>query len=1088
MARRSDDKVISCLALTFWYDFIESQGLSRDEFQAGLRYSPEYLDNRLNSIDYETFLECERRIEKMFPDEPDLHTRIGRHLGSTKGFGFIRVLIRAVTSPFQVYARIPGVVKRFLFPFIDIRFERTSRNTMRAIYRFDDAYRPTDAFFLTVKGMLEGVPTMMGAPAAEVEYRRLDAQTARFDITLGRWLGPVEFVRGLGHNVLGIARMRLRNLGDAAVELEETNRLLQEKVEDLTLAQAALHRKVRDLTVLNTLARQATSELELERLLRASVAVISDELGGVPVAVLMPAAEARGWRVAAARRIAEERRSGIAAVVERQTRAPGRAGEAGDVAGDVAGDLDAAWTVLPMRSGEELVGALALSAAGSEEFDRGLLDAIADQLAVAVANAVSYRDNNDLRDNLELRVRERTAELDEARGKLEDTVARLEQSMQARRNFFTNVSHEIKTPLTLILAPLDDMEVALDRTGDRDATGNLRIVRDNAEALLRLVNEILDFARFDEGRLPMSPAVVDLAAMIDDVTAYLRPLADRRDVRLVCERADESVAVEVDPKLIRRALVNLIVNAIKYIDPGDEVVVRLSREEGEIRIAVADTGPGIPPEEQARIFERFQRASDSRGRVVEGSGVGLAMVRDIVQLHGGVVELESVVGEGSVFRLRLPATAARAGAVDALPDATVDDAWRETMPLDAGNADDLAVARLVSPAGGGGGGLTEGGTGRVLLVEDNRQMRTFLSRLLARRHSVLVAEDGVEALEIALEELPDVILSDVMMPRLGGYELTRRLKADPRTRNIPVVLITARHGTEAALDGFASGADDFLVKPFSPPELMARIDAQLRIRQLTISLLRSEKQAALGIVSAGVAHEVLNPLNVIVNSLPLLTRTFARLREGTARDAELTTSQALLGAMDKSADRIRRVVQAFRTFARQEPGKMLLHATRLDEAVEAVLSILQYRLGQSIQVHRDFRFAEPIVCYPDLLEQVVMNLIVNASDAIGVGSGNIWITTERDGAEVRIRVRDDGPGVSPENRERIFTPFYTTKPPGSGTGLGLPISREILNLHQGTVSLAPSDGVGAEFVIALPFVSPDTGHQEHIELTGELSP
>lgn len=1083
MPRSSHGKDISCLALTFFYDFVESRGHSRREVQAGLPYPPEHLDNRLNWVDYDTFLAMEQRVGKMFPDEPDLYVNIGRHLGRTKGFGFIRVLIRAVTSPFQVYYRIPGVVKRFLFPFVDARFEKTGRNALRATYTFADGYEPTDAWFLTVRGMLESVPTMMGAPPATVQYTRVAPQTAQFDITLKQWLGPVEFIRGVGANVLGIARMRLRNLGDAAVELEETNRLLLEKVDDLTRAQEELHRRVRDLSVLNALARNATSELDLERLLRNSVSVISDELGGLPAAVLMPATGPEGWRVAAAERVPEVQAEGIRRIVARLPFPGMRTAEPHETRG---------WTVLPMRSAEELVGVLVLATEGSEEFDRSLLAAIADQLAVAVANAVSWQVINDLRDNLERRVRERTAELDEARGKLEDTVVRLEQSDRARRDFFTNVSHEIKTPLTLILAPLDDTEAALRQTGNTEAVQNLHIIRDNARGLLRLVNEILDFARLDEGRLPLAPELVDVGRLVEDVTAYLRPLAERREVDLACERPPEPLVARLDPKLVRRALVNLIVNAIKYIDGGDEIRVRLTRESGEVRIEVADTGPGIPPEQHARIFERFQRAHDSRGRVVEGSGVGLAMVRDIVQLHGGVVELESAVGQGSVFRLRLPWTGNGGATAAAVSES--DDSWRDELALDAtvssmpAVASDEAVPQIL-PGAPAPGALAEGGTGRVLLVEDNAQMRTFLARLLGRRHTVLTAEDGVEALDLARRELPDVVLTDVMMPRMDGYELARHLKADPRTRNIPLVLITARHGTEAALEGFASGADDFLVKPFSPPELLARIDAQLRIRQLTISLLRSEKQAALGIVSAGIAHEVLNPLNVIVNSVPVLDRTFHRIQDGTVKERELTTAGSLLTMMDASADRIRRVVQAFRTFARQEPGKLLLHSTRLDEAIDAVLSILQYRLGEAIAVHRDYRYTGPVVCYPELLEQVVMNVVVNAADAIGSRGGNIWVTTDRVGADVTIRVRDDGPGVPPADRERIFTPFYTTKPPGSGTGLGLPISREVLALHRGTVEVAPpGEGRGAEFILAFPYVSPDVGQQDHVELTGEVVP
>ncbi|MBP7127629.1 response regulator [Myxococcota bacterium] len=1078
MPKQSRPHEVSCLGLTFIYDFMKSRGVPRRRLQEGLPYPPEYLDNRLNWIDFHTMCTIEKRLEEIFPGEPDIHLQIGRTLGRTGGFGFIRVLIRSVTSPFQVYGQLTHMVPRFLFPFCHPTFERLGPNHIRGHYHFDPGFGPTQPFIDTVQGILMSVPTLMGAPEASVTVSRSSPQDVIYDIRLQEWVGPLERVRGVVRNVLGISRMHLLNLPDAASELEETNRLLMEKVDALTEAQDELNRKVRDLSVLNSLARASASELDLERLVAGVTAVLSDQLGQIPVSVLLRDSETGNWRTAASSRILPGELPGLLAQVRAW------AGEEGRATGGAPLRLTTLdrWAVLPLRSKDLLLGALALSTGPEADYDSTLLEAIADALAVAVDNALSVQVIRDLRDNLELRVKERTAELEQARGQLEDTVARLERSDRARREFFTNVSHELKTPLTLILAPLDELEARLRAKGVEEGLDTLRTMRDNAQSLLRMVNEILDFARLDEGRVPVSPEDLDLSAFVEEVVGHLRPLADRRNVRLECRRPPRRVQARVDPKLLRRALVNLVVNAIKYVDPHDQVTVRLATRGDQVLLEVEDTGPGIPEPEQRRIFERFQRASDARGRVVEGSGIGLAMVRDIMALHGGSVELDSQVGRGSIFRLRLSRRS------EAMPARSQEAGGKAPASLSEVLLDAEFQAEVHAPAGGATTcpALPEdrSAAGRVLLVEDNPEMREFLCRILSRRHQVWAATDGVEGLALARRELPDVVVSDVMMPRMDGFEMCRRLKGDPPTRGIPVILLTARHGTDAVVEGLQAGADDFVVKPFSTPELLARVDAQLRIRSLTLSLLRSEQQASLGVVSAGIAHEVLNPVNAIVNSVPPLRKAIARLAKGGSRTADdVVVCEALLGAVEQSGERIHRIVEAFRSVTRPGGEQPALQVARPGEVVDAVLQMLRYRLDADsrIRVHRRYGWDEPMLCYPELLGQVVMNLAGNALDALGSSGGNLWISTERSGDQVRIRVRDDGPGIPPEVRERIFTPFFTTKPPGSGTGLGLSISREIMALHRGTLDLSPAAGRGTEFVATLPYYPPEAGDSEASE-------
>ena len=1031
---RPSAKAVSCLSLTFFYDYLERRKIPRAALQEGLPYSPEHLDGRTNWIDYPTFLEIERRMQVLCP-EPGLFFEIGRTFAQTTGFGFLRVIFRSVVSPYQLYRLLPRVVKRFLFPFVEIHFQRLDASHFRGVYTFDEGYPASDAFFETVRGILTGAPTMLGVPPAEVGWRRTSPLQAVFDVALLRETGWAPRLKGAGRRTVQTLRLWLSNFGEAGTELETANRLLQEKVDALTDAEAQLQRKLAQLSLLNALAQAGTAELDPRLLLRKVVTLLSKELGGVPAGILLPEGEPPSFVVGAA--------EGLSLVdQERLCEDPalGRTleGQLGEVL--LHG---ASFRLVPMESRDRVVGTLVL---GVPSEDAGFLQAIASGAAVLVDNANAFQTIADLRDNLEQRVRERTAELDEARGALERSVGQLQRSDRARNEFFTNVSHELRTPLTLILAPLDNLEAQLARS--KLPADDVRLIRRNAQVLLRQIEEILDFAKLDADRLPLRPAPFDLAELAQEILAAMRPAAERRHLRLEAS-LEAPLPVRLDPGLVRRVVVNLLGNAVKYVDEGGAILLTVAREGDRVRVSVADNGPGIPLAQQQRIFERFQRVLDSRGRAIEGSGLGLAMVKEIVQLHHGELGLRSAPGEGATFTATLPREVAGEAAVSS------------RLPVEE-------LGELLAPLEAETGGVPEledawaGRDTRVLLVEDNEEMRAFLARLLGARFEVITASSGEEGLALARQEAPDAVVSDVMMGGLDGYGLCQRLKEDAGTRMIPVLLVSARHGADAALEGFRAGAADYVVKPFSAPELLARVEAQIRIRRMGLALVRLEKQTTLGLLSSGIAHEVLNPINAVVNAVAPLRQA---LRRGPPELGE-----ELLCVVERAGDRVRSIVRSLLSFARQDVVRP--REVSLVELLESVLTILQFRLGTRVQVHRDLQWTGEVTCVPELLGQVLMNLLTNALDALPADGGNLWIRSARVGEAIQLSVRDDGPGVSPALRERIFDAFFTTKPPGSGTGLGLAVSREVMAMHGGSLELAPPGASGAELILSLPVVPP----------------
>ena len=500
-------------------------------------------------------------------------------------------------------------------------------------------------------------------------------------------------------------------------------------------------------------------------------------------------------------------------------------------------------------------------------------------------------------------------ELERRKGELARLNDQLQDLDRAKTAFFSNVSHEFRTPLTLMLGSLqevlDDVSAGLPELQRK----RLAIAQRNTMRLLKLVNALLDFTRIEAGRAQAAFEPADLSEATMELAGHFQSAFDGAGLTFTVDCQPLPAPVYADPDMWEKIVLNLLSNAFKFTYRGG-VTVSLRSEGGHARLTVRDTGTGIPEHELPNLFQRFHHIEGAQGRSYEGSGIGLALVKELVELHGGTISAESVLGQGSAFHIAIPlgsshlpqdrlrehrnrsnsaprAEAFVAEALSWLPDVAEDIAEENLNSETARKAIGAAVL-AVRP--------------RVLLADDNADMRAYIGRLLSRAgYEVALAADGAHALNACLDNPPDLVLTDAMMPRLDGFELVAQLRSDERTALLPIILLSARAGEEARVEGLEAGADDYIVKPFGSRELLARVDAAAKLARIRKEAMSREMEmarlrASFEDAAVGMAHVAPNGRWLRVNDR-LCAMT------GYARDELLAkTSQEITHPDDLDAD------------------------------------------------------------------------------------------------------------------------------------------------------------------------------------------
>ena len=675
-------------------------------------------------------------------------------------------------------------------------------------------------------------------------------------------------------------------------------------------------------------------------------------------------------------------------------------------------------------------------------------------------------------------------EIEDRNLELADNQLRLQELDEAKTRFFANVSHELRTPLTIMLGTTETLR----ERKVTDLQSRFEVLHANGLRLLGLIDNLLDLVRFDQGDDNVNREAVDAEVFLRGIINGMSHLTDRKDLRLDFEAKTDLPVLALDQDKLEKILLNLLINSVKFTSFGGTISVSAKYEEGMFNFVVQDNGIGMSEEKQGQIFSRFWQADTSSNRKFRGSGIGLSLVKSLVDLMDGEIRVESVEEEGSSFYVSIPAEESiLLGNNEEVPADPLAEMHKQAM-LTLPELGPSSVLELLAP--------DDEKKYTILVADDEEDLRGFLSSELARNYKVIEASDGVEAISFVRQFEPDLVLLDYMMPDKNGMEVCREIRNDARLSHIPVIMLTARADEKIKLECLEAGASDFISKPFALGELSLRVKNQIgmiafqrqlreknvelakameQLKESEVQMLRQEKLSALGRMSAGIIHEINNPLNYVQAAHHMLGVHGRELKGETAEFFEDALKDAQEGVK-----RTEQIISDLRSFTMTGPQP--LGSVGLGDVIEAAQRFFGDQLKKLGEVEIEVDPSLLVRGDRGQLVQVFSNLFQNSIDAIeerkSGGSqhqGKITIHAhatlgmDRE-KQIIVTFKDDGCGISPEDRGKIFDPFFTSKDVGKGMGLGLSIVYQIIERHQIEVAVDSEEGQFTEFQLSFPTV------------------
>ena len=701
-------------------------------------------------------------------------------------------------------------------------------------------------------------------------------------------------------------------------------------------------------------------------------------------------------------------------------------------------------------------------------------------------------------------------ELDRSRKEMEESNQKLMELDQIKGRFFANISHELRTPLTLMISPLETIQRRYAKSFDPDTQSLLQTMHSNGLRLLKLINDLLDLVRLDSGVLQVRREAILLGDFLRGLASAASQIASDKKIQLITSVAPGLHAILADRDKMEKIILNLQFNALKFTPPGGRIEISAAREGEDFVLRVSDTGIGIPAKNLPNMFERFFQVDSSSRRKFQGVGIGLALVKELTELHGGKASVESEEGKGTTFTIRMPYLEADPNAAPA-PDAPIVIPAQVDTTAAAGTpvavpvvSNEEWLSNLYNRAkffGGSTSGAenptpepvassphsSDDHRPTVVIADDEPDMLRFLKSQLVQHYRVVEATNGQEAIDRAIAAKPDLILLDMMMPEKDGLQACRELRDHPTTRTTPIVMLTARADEETKIAALNVGVSDFLPKPFSTTELHVRLrnlvdshgfQRQLgrqnerleetieELKQTESMLVQTEKLASLGRLSAGIIHEINNPLNFATTGLYTLRKKSKHIAPEQQGDyAEI------LKDVEDGIGRVKTIVSDLRQFT--HPELLALDQIEVAEVVSAAVRFVGHEFKDQVDIRIDLPVKQTLRANKNKLIQVLLNLLQNSIDAIRKKTfdgekPSITVTGRAEAGRNFLVVRDNGPGIPPEVMGKIFDPFFTTKDVGEGMGLGLSISHRIVEDMSGRITVKSEPGKYSEFTLEFP--------------------
>ncbi|MEO5968771.1 MAG: ATP-binding protein, partial [Bdellovibrionia bacterium] len=671
------------------------------------------------------------------------------------------------------------------------------------------------------------------------------------------------------------------------------------------------------------------------------------------------------------------------------------------------------------------------------------LSSLASQVSVSIANARVYEEENRRAENL--------AELD-----------------RVKTAFFNNVSHEFRTPLTLMLGPIEDLLSGEKGLLPAGVKREIELLNRNAQRLLKLVNTLLDFSKVIDQRVEGTFEPTDLAGFSAELASSFQSTITRMGLDFVVDCPTLSEAVYVDRGMWEKIILNLLSNAFKFTLKGRiGISSRIMGDRFELQ--VDDTGGGIPKSALSKIFDRFYRVENATGRNFEGTGIGLALVKELMSLHGGSIQVKSLVNQGTTFTVAIPLGKAHlpqnrivepkeGGVRPFLASSAQPESTQFTEPVNLSLEDSILEENPDS--------TNHPNRERVLLADDNPDMREYLQGVLSRYWEVEVVVDGAAALERVKESPPDLLITDVMMPKLSGFELIHEIRELPKIRTLPVIVLSARAGEESRIEGINKGADDYLVKPFSTKEVVARVAALLKKQRGSLETLRKKNtelerlNEELQTFAFVASHDFKEPLRMISYYVQLLELKY--------KGKISSEADQYMGFAVRGAKHLYDLIEDLLTIS-NIGGNRKMEVVDLNEAMKDVILNLGESIRESAAIIRIDSLPEVFVVRTQIT-QLFQNIIANGIKYRRKDLPcQISVEVEKNGEEYLFSVRDNGIGIDPQYFKKIFVLFQRlhTKEHYSGTGIGLAICEKVVLNHGGKIWVASTLGEGSTFFFTL---------------------